>query len=316
MKNIFAKTLGGLILGVCLTGTLSAAGYTVSYDVKGDTRKNYVVKEIRMYYHAYADAIFEGVRAVDGSMRFTLKDIPNTGIRVRTHRNGEKISIVTMAKNAAQAKAPFAQLENDFKSKVPFYGPMVKTTDARHFLIGAFGSQSFAFLRSALGAQSGVVCAVPMITADEYGPYDDSYNVYLVMGEVLRMYNHDALPAGGIAAVTGGTTMWTSSHLNFTAILNQLLRYADHKAVEYLSFAQKKTFALQYGVQSNTGGVLTIVGRAAPNVEIASGANIRSIQRTAKYRVNDGTLLEDVFSMDARDSKGIGWSFNCTIKMQ
>jgi hypothetical protein len=269
-----------------------------------------------MHYQAYADAIFDGVQAADGSMRFTLKDIPNTGIRVRTHRNGEKISIVTMAKNTAQAKAPFAQLESDFKTKVPFYGPMVKTTDARHYLIGALSPQAFAFSRSALGTQSGVTCRIPMLAQPEYSAYDDSFDVYLIMGEMLRMFNHDALPAGGIAAVTGGKTSWAGAALNFTAILNQLLRYADHKAVEYFSFSQSKSFALQYSVQSNTGGILTLIGRATPNVDIGSGAVIRTCQRTVKYRVSDGLMLEDAFSMNAVNDKGIGWSFNCAIRGQ
>jgi len=316
MKRRYVKLIGGLVVSVFLAGALSAANYTVSYEVKGDTRKNYLIKEIRMYYHAYADVLFDGVKAADGSMRFTLKDIAATGVRVRTHRNGEKISIVTMAKNISQAKAPFEQLERDFKTKVPFYGPMVKTVDARPFLIGQLGPQSFSFARSALGTHSDMLVKVPMITPEGYGAYDDDYDVYLIMGEVLRMYNHDALPAGGLAAAASGQTKtWSSARLDYTSILNRLLKYADHKAVEYLSFSQSDAFRLQYSVQSNAGDVLTIVGSAAPNVEIASGAKIRSCLRTVKYRVSDGLLLEDKYTVDARANNGVGWTFTANIRM-
>jgi hypothetical protein len=317
MKHVLAKTLGGLALSIFLTGALMAAEYTVSYEVKSDSRKNVIVKEIRMFYQAYADAIFDGVQAADGSMRFTLKDIPTTGVRVRTHRDGEKISIVTAAKNINQAKAPFEQLERDFKTKVPYYGPMVKVVDARPFLIGALSPQSFTFNRSALGTHTTVSCMVPMITPDGYGPYNDSFNVYPIMGEILRMYNHNALPSGGIAAVTSGQTKtWSSPKLNYTSILNQLLTYADHKSREYITFAQSWAFDMKYSVQENAGGVLTVVGKAAPNVEITSGVAIKTCTRTAKYRISDGVLLEDAYVIDARASNGVGWIFMSSIRMR
>lgn len=318
MKNIFAKALVVFILGVCFTGALSASTYTVSYDVKGDTRRTIaLVKPIRMYYHARATAIFDSTRVADGSMRFTLRDIPETGVRVRTHRNGEKLSIVTAAKNINQARAPFAQLEREFKTGVPFYGPMINTVDARPFLIGALSPQSFTFARSANGTHSAIACNVPMITPEGFGPYGDSFNVYPIMGEMLRMFNHDALPAGGLAAVVDGTaTRWNSVNLNYTSILNQLLHFADHKAVEHLSFRQARAFQLQYSVESNTGGVITIVGSATPNVAIASGASIRSCRRVVRYRVSDGVLLEDTYTIDARPPNGVGWSFTATLRRQ
>jgi hypothetical protein len=321
MKRIPAKTglaaLGGLVLSVFLAGTpLSAANYSVSYEVKSDTRRNFIVTEVCMYYHAYADALFDGIQAPDGSMRFTLKDIPNTGIRVRTHRNGEKISLVTAAKNITQAKSHFEQLERNFRN-VPFYGPKIQEVVPRAFLIGDLNPQSFTFTRSALGAFSAVQCRVPMITPAEYGEYDDSFNVYPIMGEVLRMYNFDALPAGGIQAVISGKTKtWAGAWLDYTSILNRLLALADHKAVKYVTFNQEERFRIRYSVQSNTDDVLTIVGSAQPNVDIVSGVIIRRCLRTVKYRISDGLLLEDSYTVDARASSGIGWMFAASLRLQ
>jgi len=321
MKRILAHTglaaLAGIVFSVFFAGApLSAATYSVSYEVKSDTRRNFIVTDVRMYYHAYADAFFDGVQAADGSMRFTLKDIPNTGVRVRTHRNGEKISLVSAAKNLAQAKSIFGQLEANFRN-VPFYGPMIQEVVPRAFLIGDLNPQSFTFARSPLGAYSAISVRVPMITPAEYGEYGDSFNVYPIMGEVLRMYNFDALPAGGIAAVTSGKTKtWASGWLDYTSILNRLLALADHKAVKYVTFNQEETFRIRYSVQSNTGDVLTVVGTAQPNVDIVSGVTIRRCLRTVKYRVSDGALLEDSYSVDARKSNGEGWMFAATLRLQ
>ncbi|MDR2733721.1 MAG: hypothetical protein LBC99_03625 [Spirochaetota bacterium] len=316
MKRILAKTGLCLILSLCLAGALSAENYVISYEMKSDTRKNFIVTDVRMYYHAYADAFFEGVKAADGSMRFTLKDIPNTGVRVRTHRNGEKISLVTAAKNLIQAKSLFGQLETNFRN-VPFYGPMIQEVVPRAFLIGDLNPQSFTFTRSALGTHSAIQCRVPMITPPEYGAYDDSFNVYPIMGEILRMFNHDALPAGGIAAAASGKTKtWMSVRIDYTTTLNKLLALADHKAVKYVDFDQEEPFRIYYKTQSNADGVLTVVGSAQPNVSIASGVSIRRCLRTVKYRVSDGLLLEDSYTVDARASNGVGWMFSAAVRLQ
>ncbi len=316
MNRSQCTLLGMTILGCMLSLVpLQAATYRLDYDVKSDTRKNYIVKEIRMYYHASASAIFSGAENSGGGMAFSLADIPATGTRVRTHRNGEKLSIVTAGKNLALARAPFAALERAFKTGVAYYGPMVRTVDVRPFVIGSTAPGAFRFTRTAAGVYQGVSVNMPMITPAGYGPYGDSFNVYPIMGEVIKLYSHDALPAGGISAVIAGTvTRWSSGNINLTSVLNSLLTFADHKAREYVTFEQERGFRVQYRVGEKTATTVSVVGQAWPNVEIASGISIRGVTRTVTYRTADKALLSDVLVINARNNNGTGWYFTANLR--
>lgn len=296
---------------------LQAASYRLDYDVTSDTRKNYLIKEIRMYYHANASAIFSTTEAADGTLHFSLADIPATGTRVRTHRNGEKLSIVTAGKNLALAKAPFEALEHSFKTRVAYYGPMVKTVDARPFVIGSLAPAAFRFNRTANGLYQGIRINLPMITPAGYGTYDDSFNIYPIMGEVLKLYSHAALPAGGLAAVNAGTVAhWSSGSINLTTVLNSLLTFADYKARKYVTFRQKRDFALQYRPGEKTATTISLIGQARPNVEIASGLAIHRVTRTLTYRKADQALLSDRLVIDARKNNGTGWYFSANLRRQ
>ncbi len=317
MKRSHRIFLGIAILGFFLPLLPAhAATYRLDYDVKSDTRKNYIVKEIRMYYHATASALFSATQEANGTMSFALSDIPATGTRVRTHRNGEKLSIVTAGKNLALAKAPFTALERAFKTGVRYYGPMVKTVDARPFTIGSIAPSAFRFTRGWNGIYQGVQVSIPMVTPAGYGPYGDSFNIYPIMGEILKMYSHAALPSGGIERIiSGGVSRWTSNGINLTTILNSLLTYADHKAREYVSFEQERAFSLQYQVAEKTATTITIKGQAWPGVEVASGVTIRGVVRTIKYRIADKALLSDILDINARNSNGTGWYFSANLRM-
>ena len=295
---------------------VEAANYRFQYEVKGDSRKSILIKEFRMYYEAAASALFSGTKLADGSVAFALGAFDRTGYRVRTHRNGEKLSIVTAAKSLGEAKGPFASLESGFKRGVPYYGPMVRTVDARPFVIGATGPQSFTFQRSALGAFSGVAQSVPMVTPAGYGAYGDSFNIYPIMAEIMKFFGHNALPAGGLSAVIDGSARsWRTLPLNFTRNLNSFMYYADAKAQEYVTFAQSWPFSMQYKVAERTATTVTVFGSAWPNVEIASGIAIKSCLRSVKYRLSDRAMLEDVLILNARTSTGLGWVFSASLKM-
>jgi hypothetical protein len=154
-----------------------------------------------------------------------------------------------------------------------------------------------------------------MITPPGYGQYGDSFNVYPIMGEVIKLYSHEALPAGGLSAVLAGTvTRWSSGTINLTSVLNSLLTYADHKAREYVTFRQDRLFRVQYRVGEKTATTITLIGQAWPNAEIASGIAIRGVTRTIKYRISDNALLEDLLVINARNNNGTGWYFTGNLR--
>jgi hypothetical protein len=308
------------ILFLAMFSAIQAAPpvYNFSYTIQADIRKTIaLVYKFRMFFKAVASADFTGNRSANGDMTFALKTIDKTSYRVRTHRKGEKLSAVTADYTFEKAISFYDRAIADFYRSATDYRNMIKDTDRRAFQIAPTTPDSLGWSRNANGANASFKQSIKYITEPNRGAYNDSFNVYELMIEMARLYNHSCFDEGGLdAAIKDPSRQWLGAPLNLTRNLNKITLEADFKSAEYLDFDQDKPFRLRYRVASVDKDVIMVIGEAKPNIDAGMGLKIREMRRTVRYRISDKTLLEDTLLLRALNSDNRGWYLSCALRIK
>lgn len=297
----------------------SAGKYSFSYKMSSDVRLNLLfVNAFRMYFEAQAGVIFNSTADSNG-LQFKYSWINGTGWRIRTHRRGSKVSIVTADYSFDRAKSRFLPLFNHFKQVAPFYADLVNRADEkdkiayRPFKIVTSGPLTMAFKRSKNGRITPGSFNLKMQKPADMSVYNDSFNVYRILHAMLDFYGHDALNGQQPSTLQTGTS-WESIALDYTTLLNRIQGLADFKSKKHFSFRQSSPFKLRYRVVSRTADRISIIGLALPGTPVWKG-RFKIDQVYRKIILNSNTLepVEDTVYFDAKSGTQ-GWEFTASLK--
>ncbi len=307
-----------LFLMVVLAGSVfgETLNYRFDYKIESDVRKRmYLLYKFKMYYKAKASALFSAKKTGENRYEFNLKKLQSPSYRIRTHRKGSKLSIVTAGMTIDQAKKQYPIALADFKNSAPYYWNMNKTISRRPFKILPLSSRSLSFVRLTNGLNKDFVENINLVKPNNMNKYNDSFNLYRLMGKMLKLYDYTILPGGSFKEMIGKNHSWQSKKMNYTKALNGLSHLADFKSDKYVKFIQKQSFRLKFSLDSMKNGVATIFGIATPKVSVGMGLKIKRVIRKIRIRLSDEVLLQDYFYLDAKDKNNRGWSFVSNLKL-
>lgn len=321
LNNKQVKKLIVLLLAVIvLSGPAFSARYRFSYRMNSDVRLSLAfIQAFRMFFEAQAGILLDSKPTSDG-LQFNYRWINGTGWRIRTHRRGSKVSIVTADYSFDKAKKSYQRLLNYFKKTAPFYAKLVAGDSRsdkiayRPFKIVSSGPNTLSFTRNKSGGIKTGKFNLYMTKPADMPKYNDSFNIYRILHAMLEFYSHDALNGKSSSQLTTSAAAWYSKPLNYTALLNKIQKLADYKSKKYFSFNQKSSFRLRYKVVKRDAGKITVIGVAFPDTPVWKGRfKIEKVYR--KITVKSGSLepLEDTVYFDAK-SGGQGWQFRATLK--
>lgn len=295
---------------------LSGARYRFDYDLISDIRKTYAVfYKFRLFYHASASAYFTAQSLGNGNQAFRFAGIPDSSWRIRTHRRGSKLSVVTAAYTFDQARAAYNRRIATFRAEAPFYAGMIEETDKRPFRILPTTGSSIRFNRNQDGSYNSYGYALQMVEPPGVKPYNDSFNVYKLLLESVKMLSHKALPGAGLSSLPADGTSWQSPWINYGKNFSDISLLADHKGASHYKYAQPHSFLMRYRVTSRSGGTITVTGSAAPQVAIGMDMKIRTITRVLAWRQSDGMLLRDELSLKALNEDNLGWTIRASLRL-
>jgi len=298
------------------TSGLNATKYKFDYDLISDIRKTYVLfLKFRLYYHASASAYFTSWKCSDGVQKFRFAGLPESGYRIRTHRRGSKLSVVTAAYSFANAKAAYSKRIASFRSETPFYSRMIKTIAKRPFKILPTSSRSILFNRYPDGNYGDYGFNLKMIKPANMKRYNDSFNIYRLLLEMVKMMSHKALPGPNIRSLPEIGSSWKSPQLNFGKAIARISYLADHKGKKYFKYRQKRSFRMTYRVLSRRNGRIIIDGTGSPRVSIGVSMKIQRINRKIVIRQRDGMLISERFQMSAKNQDNLGWIFRSRLQL-
>lgn len=305
-----------LVLFMSITAYGKNLNYRFNYKIESDIRKRmYLLYKFKMYYKAQATAILQAKKMGASSYRFQVKKLLQPSYRIRTHRKGAKLSIVTAGMSFNQAKAQYPVALADFKNSAPYYWKMNKTIAKRPFKILPINLNSFSFLRSASGLNSNFCKNIKLVKPSGMKRYNDSFNIYKLMSKMLELHNYSILPGVGLKKMLSSIHSWKSRKMNYTKDLNELSHLADFKSDKYVKFKQGKSFKLKFSLVSTKNGIATIFGVAKPRISVGMGLKIKKVIRKIRIRIKDEVLLQDYFYLDAKDGDNRGWSFVSNLKL-
>lgn len=313
MKKIILLVLVFILSGAAYGKTLN---YRFDYKIESDIRKRmYLFYKFKMYYKAQAKAILQAEQLTGNSYKFQLKKLLQPSYRIRTHRKGTKLSIVTAGMSFDQAKAQYPLALADFKNSASYYWKMNKTIAKRPFKILPINSQSLSFVRSISGLNTGFSKNIKLVKPSTMKNYNDSFNIYKLMFKMLELHNYSILPSVGLKEMLDKVHTWKSRRLNYTKDLNVLSHLADYKSDKYVKFKQENSFQLKFRLVSAKDGIATIFGIAKPYASVGMGLKIKKVIRKIRIRIKDEVLLQDYFYLDAKDGDNRGWSFVSNLKL-
>ena len=82
-----------------------------------------------------------------------------------------------------------------------------------------------------------------------------------------------------------------------------------------LPFKQRKTFRVQYQALRSQEPIITIQGRATPNIPIWRDYQIKFFSRTIQYDLHRQYLIKDDCQVDIRDEEGKGGIAKASLRL-
>ena len=253
-----------LIIGLILISAisqLSAARYKFDYDLTSDIRKTiWVVYKFKLFYHASASAYFTSKMQSDKKQVFNFSGFPDTGYRIRTHRKGTKLSVVTAAYSFSKAKAAYARRIAMFRREAPYYARMNKTIARRPFKILPTNKYSMYFTRYSNGKYGNVGGNIKMVKPSNMSRYNDSFNIYKLMKKMIQMMGQPIQNGNRSLTALSSGKQWRSPWMNFGSLVSRISYLADYKGKKYFKYRQKHSCVINYRVLSKRNGKITILG--------------------------------------------------------
>jgi len=296
------------ILFCFLVGPLPAAGHTYNftYTFQGHTRgKFFLFIPYRVFYKSSASIDFSTQKGEGGNLDFFFKKTVGSGYMMRTSGfPGKAFVVLTADYDLARGLAFGKKKMKQVSSIAPFYNRYIKKRRIFLFKISSRSPDSIRFTRTPDGIHTG--CRENFDVHFQYAPehLNICFNIYKIMTELLKNYNHPYLPPQG-APVKEETT-WQSRGLDFSETLNRVGGLAAKIVKKHVSFKQEYPFHVHYRVLEDNAHNITIQGDAAPQVKIWEQFRITGYTRRVKTRKQDGIIIEDKIHIKIRNRKGQG----------
>jgi len=292
--------------------------YRFEYTFQGKTTGVLLfIFRYRLFIHTTASVLLGAEKTDEKTSRFYFIDIDKTGYLIRTWGFSGK----TLYTGAADYDLKKTQqiLDNDFfifKEKAPNFSGIIKRRKIFPYQILSRGKNVISFKRDKTGVHRDCSLDMQVQSIKQEKEYDFWFQIYPVLLEMLKIYNHPFFSGDWqeISHLERGRE-WQSPALDYSENLNRIGERTTEVIGKLITFKQSSPFQLTYRVAARTPGMLTIQGKAAPDVKIWDGYKITRVTRTIEIRLPDDVVLKDQFEVEIRNKKGRGGFGRCALTL-
>ena len=316
------KAFAGAILLIVLVASACADmddPYRFTCELEGFARgRVLLIFPYRAFYRSRVSAVFRAVPLPDGRKKFRLEKVDDTGIMARTTGfSGRTLVILSADREGERGIAKGRIFWKELREKVPYFPRFIERVKDFQFRFFSSPAGSIVFSRS-----SGGVHYLEYANPDvRYRHHPEelriNFNLYRIMGEMVRLYNHDFRPPLNTWDFTSGRLipgLWLSDSLDFSASINAIASLASRFVASLRDFRQESRFRLIYSPMPEGAGKIRIHGRSYPDVRIWGSFRIKRLERRIVLEMRSGRLLTD--DLEARISKGKGGGMTVTAKLE
>lgn len=292
--------------------------YNFSYFIKGSAKGHVLfIIPFRVFYQASASVDFSAEKD-KGKYKFSSVDISKPGYMIRTLGfSGRSVALLAAHKNREKGKIFSKQLLNNFNSVITGFGKYVKKKYYNLFMIPALTKNTIFFSGSEDGVLVSPHSGLQLKRTNPGRIMKINFNIYKIMMEVIKAYNHSFLPHGsnlsGLSRMKNKT--WFSRDIDFSGILTRSARLAARVFAKIGYLDQERSFRVKYTIVRSDSDILSIRGESFPDVKIWRNIKIRSYSRDIIIRKKDLVLIRDSFYVEVVDKKGRGGFFKATLKL-
>ena len=286
-----------------IPGTLipATARYRFSYHFSGSAHGRVLIFfPYRAYYQASASAVFLSPTAhsADKNREFFLQEVDSTGLMMRTTGfSGRTLVVLTlhpdMERGIQRGREEWLRFRN---SNGYFLRHIQKVRDFQ-FRLHSNPLNGLRFLRTGDGVVSGTKYSMDVRYRHSPEVLRINFNVYRIMLEVARLYNHSFRPQSEAFfpalnfPCPGG--VWISSFLDFSDNFNAIAPLASRFVGSLKKFKQENSFPLTYRLVSAPQGRRGILGTARPETRIWGNFKIRFFNRRIELDSKSGETVRD-----------------------
>ncbi len=317
MKNLFFIIL--ILTASAIQSIAAAELYEMSYEIYGSAKgRVLLIFPYRVYYSSAASLTFSTSPVKNGGNLFTLYDVGRTGYMIRTLGfSGRSLGIMTADNDVSRGKNLSAELKKEFSLKAPEYSKFIRKSSWNNFLFNKIQS-SIKFLRSSNGINSKMKYRLWLKRSPGEKPLRINFNIYRILGEVIRSFKHSFLPAGKNISdlITAGKMKWTSGKIDFSEMLARSALYSAAIFKKIKRLKQEKPFYADFSSRLSKNGYLKIKGSAEPDVSVWGSFRIKKFIRNVIIRIKDQKLISDNILIEVYNDAGQGGTFRTTLQIR
>ena len=293
--------------------------YNYTYKMTNNIRENILLFfKVRIYYVISASVKFTTQPTDNGNLHFKFEDINGTGYKIRTFRNGKHFILITADYDAEKNNRFIEAKIQHYRKNIPAWSKYMQKIKRHPLLITTRGEDVIQFTRNPNGTHHDLINRMKLTRLNPEQFFDNIINIYETMMKTLEFYDHTAFPRSNHKNLsTHKDRTWLSPSLNYTdriaTIIRLLFRKKDLKP--WGKFNQQEDFRLTYKITGPNDRYTEITGEAFPGEKVWRFIRMNRVVRKIKLRRSDNVLLEDSFSIDLRDKKGMGQHIETKLKL-
>ncbi len=291
--------------------------YELSFKMSGSAKGHILlIFPYRVFYSSDASLLFK-CHKNDRGTTFELFDVPRTGRLIRTlGLTGRSLGVFTADNNVKNGENLYKNIIANFKTIAPKYSKYIKRTYWNNYYFNKINKR-ITFVRTNQGITKDLKYDFWLKKSPAKKKLKASFNIYLILGEIIKAYNHSFLPPDRkLSDIVGSETSWMSEDIDFSETLRKATLHAAAIFKRIKPIKQKHPFRVTYNASTNRKGTVIIKGETNPEVFVWGSFKITYFSRVVKIRIKDQKLISDSMKIDIFNKSGKGGSFYASILLK
>jgi len=305
-----------LLIGfTCLSG--NGLTYNISYLFHGDVKGRFLlIIPYRACFEVSGSADFEVSINNLNQYEFSFIRLKEPGYLFRSQGFGARQFAIVAAYHEMDVLLMFlVEKLNGLKKHNPDYAEYIDNT--RKLLVEVPLPQPGAiqFRREPLGTHDHFCFDLELWPTFNQKRIKIDFNVYRIMVEFLKFFNHSYLPEDIRGFYSGQEPEWRSQWLDISENINEAAWKVTSFMKRFVHFKQKRPFRLNYSWHGIDKDLVEICGDAHPDIKIWGSYKLTAFYRKVRIRKSDSRLIEDFISLEIRNQRGMGGEARIILKL-
>lgn len=291
--------------------------YNISYLFHGNVKGRFLlIIPYRACFEVSASADFEVSVNNLNQYEFSFIRLREPGYLFRSLGFGARQFAVVAAYHEMDVLLMFLDEKlNELRKRYPDFAEYIDNTRKLLVEVPLPQPDAIQFRREPLGTHDHFCFDLELRPTFNQKRIKIDFNVYRIMVEFLKFFNHSYLPADRSGFFPGHEHQWKSQWLDISDNINEAAWKVTSFIKRFVHFKQKKPFRLNYHWYAIDNDLIEICGDAHPDIKIWGSYRLTAFYRKVRIRKSDSLLFEDFIYLEIRNQKGMGGEARIILKL-